>query len=264
MAIRLFLLFFPGFTELDDINTNERINYPELVPIEGGYFLMGQEGGEADEVPVHKVKLQDFHIGKYEVTVQEYRLYCELTGAKMPKEPEWGWIDDHPIMNVTWNNAFEYINWLNLSLNENYRLPTEAEFEYVIRQGGDSAVYPWGKNIPNENIADESKVSTGWNRGIWKGYNDGYPFTSPVGTFPSNKLGVHDINGNVWEWVSDWYSEYLNKDVVDPKGPKVGTHKVGRGASYNSDPWHCRSAGRNWMEPDEVISAGFRLAKQIK
>ncbi len=238
-------------------------NSPELVVISGGTFIMGTEDGEGDEKPVRRVTLSDFYIGKYEVTVAEYRLFTELTGQKMPKEPSWGWIDDHPIINLNWHQAKAYIEWLNDVLDENFRLPTEAEFEFVIREGKSGTKYSWTSyNTINENIADESFKNETL-RSIWDNYDDGYVFTSPVGSFASNDFGVYDINGNAWEWVSDWYDHYPDKDELDPKGPIDGTHKVGRGASYASDPWHTRIAGRSWVLP-EFEGPGFRLAKNLK
>lgn len=226
---------------------------------------MGQANGEGDEKPVHKVTLSDFYIGKYEVTVKQYKQFCEDTKKELPKAPDWGWIDSHPIMNISWNDANDYIKWLNKETGQNFRLPTEAEFEYVIRNGGKEGTYPFDKssNNPGENVADEafSRKNPNWSRSrIWADYDDGYVGTSPVGTFSANNLGVHDINGNAWEWVSDWYADYSSADVTDPKGPKDGKFKVGRGASFNADPWHTRSAGRNWVEP-EFKKPGFRIAK---
>lgn len=236
---------------------------PNMVLIKGGAFIMGDANGEGDERPVHEVTLGDFYMNKYELTVAEYRKFCSETGRDMPKEPEWGWIDNHPIINTSWYDAEAYINWINQKTGKSYRLPTEAEMAYVIRNGGEDGTYPWGEGTPKENIADESyKKSTG-RTNIWKGYDDGYEATSPVGSFVSNKLGIYDINGNMWEWVSDWYGDYSNSSVTNPKGPSKGTHKVGKGASYNADPWHVRSAGRNWVEP-EFEGPTFRLVLDIE
>ncbi|WP_165200536.1 formylglycine-generating enzyme family protein [Muriicola soli] len=234
---------------------------PIMVKIKGGTYIMGQNDGEGDERPEHLVEIEDFYIAKFEITVSEYREFCLATDRTMPKQPEWGWIDDHPIINTSWNDACDYIQWLNKRTGEDYRLPTEAEFEYVIRNGGEKGVYPWGKALPsNENLADESFRAKTSRSGIWKNYYDGYAFTAPVGSFKPNKLGVCDINGNIWEWCSDWYGEYSDQKSKNPIGATTGKHKVGRGASYGTDPWHSRSASRAYVEPD-FKRPGFRLAK---
>ncbi|NNE27892.1 MAG: formylglycine-generating enzyme family protein [Saprospiraceae bacterium] len=232
--------------------------------IQGGQFMMGQTDGEFDESPVHKVWLSDFYLAKYEVTVKEYRAYCAATNSTMPQQPEWGFQEDHPIINISWNDAQEYIKWLNKISGAAYRLPTEAEFEYVIKSGKQNSVYPWGSGLPvNENIADESRRDIPGRREIWNGYNDGFPYTSPVGSYSPNSFGVYDINGNAWEWVQDWYGKYTSEDKSNPAGPKEGKFKVGRGASFNADPWHSRSASRAFVEP-EFKGPGFRLAKSIE
>ncbi|OEK01291.1 hypothetical protein BFP97_07085 [Roseivirga sp. 4D4] len=240
-----------------------QVEKPEMVRVKGGSFMMGQTDGEGDERPIHKVLLNDFYIGKYEVTVAAYRSFCNATGRDMPKVPEWGWIDDHPIINTTWYDARDYIVWLNKTMNETYRLPTEAEFEYVMRDGGKPGVYPWGDGLPkNENLADESlKESTG-RTNVWKNHNDGFAFTAPVGSYAPNALGVYDINGNIWEWCNDWYYEYSSNEADNPKGAATGDSKVGRGASYDADPWHSRTASRAYVEPT-FQRPGFRLAKSI-
>jgi formylglycine-generating enzyme required for sulfatase activity len=241
--------------------SNVNVYNPQMVEIKGGTFIMGQKNGEGDEKPEHLVELKDFLIGKYEVTVAEYKDFCKETQREMPPEPEWGWIADHPIMNTSWNDAIAYINWLNGQTDEHYRLPTEAEFEYVIRNGGEPGIYPWGDGLPeNENIADESlKEATSSNR-IWNNYQDGFAYTAPVGSFNPNRLGIHDINGNIWEWCSDWYDKFSEVKAINPKGPGSGTYKVGRGGSYDSDPWHSRTASRAFVKP-EFRKPGFRLAK---
>ena len=251
-----FIVFCSVLLNCDKHKTNH-----EMVLIKGGTFLMGQEDGEGDEKPVHEVSLDDFFIGKFEITVAEYKEFCDETNRNMPKEPSFGWNDNHPIVNTSWFDAVAYIDWLNDKLGESYRLPTEAEFEYVIRNGGEAGIYPWGTDQPkNENIADETLAKEKSGRRFWQKYDDGYVNSSPVGAFPANKLGVHDINGNAWEWCSDWYDDYPSEAQKNPQGPDTGTHKVGRGASFDADPWHCRSAGRSWVNPT-FTGPGFRLAK---
>lgn len=260
-----FLFLIPilllSFSVLKEAPQESKTSKIEMVLINGGSFQMGQADGEFDEKPIFKVTLNDFQIGKYEVTVAQYRAFCEATGHSMPKKPKFGRQEDHPIVNTTWHDAMAFIDWYNEQTGENYRLPTEAEFEYVIRDGGKPGVYPWGEGRPkNENIADESYHKEIPSRSYWKGYDDGYVYLSPVGAFPPNALGVHDINGNVWEWVSDWHTEFTSEAKTNPKGPSEGKNKVGKGASFDADPWHARTASRSFVEP-EFTGPGFRLAK---
>lgn len=265
---KLATLFFMAFVlfgswTLNNKSTSLVTKTPQMVLVKGGEFLMGQADGEFDEKPVHRVKLKDFYIGKYEVTVAEYRLFVRETEGSMPAEPKWGWLNDHPIMNLSWIEATEYISWINQQTGENYRLPTEAEFEYVIRNGGKPGVFPWGDGKPkNENIRDISFSEKTGEARSWDGYDDGFAFTSPVGSFAPNDLGVHDINGNIWEWCSDWHDNYPKDFQENPTGPKSGKNKIGRGASFDSDPWHSRTASRAFVEPD-FKRPGFRLAKDI-
>ncbi|MCA0153466.1 formylglycine-generating enzyme family protein [Winogradskyella vincentii] len=239
-----------------------QVKHP-MVKIKGGTFIMGQNSGEGDEKPEHEVQILGFYMGKYEVTVKEYRKFCNATNRDMPKQPKWGWIDNHPIINTTWYDAQDYISWLNKVSSKNYRLPTEAEFEYVIRNGGQTGTYPWSDGQPkNENLADISFGNANNSNGIWKNYDDSFAHTSPVGSFESNLLGVYDINGNIWEWCNDWHQEYTSEKRINPKGPKTGIEKVGRGGSYNADPWHSRSASRAYVKPT-FEGPGFRLAKNL-
>ncbi len=231
--------------------------------IKGGTFMMGESDGEGDERPVHEVTLSDFYIARYEVTVKEYRLFCNQTDREMPAPPKWGWIDKHPIINTTWYDANDYIKWYSEKSGKTYRLPTEAEFEYLIRNGGKPGKYPWkNESLIEENIGDKSFAKASGRSNVWNGYDDGFKYTSPVGSFAPNELGIYDINGNMWEWVSDWYGDYPDQAVTNPQGPESGTHKVGRGASYNADPWHVRTAGRNWVEPG-FKGPTFRLAMDV-
>ena len=260
MAV-VFLGCMNSNSQENSATSTKNTTIPEIVFVKGGSFEMGQADGEFDEKPVHKVTLSDFYVGKFEISVGQYREFCTETGREMPKEPGWGWVEDHPIVNTSWNDSQAYINWLNKKTGESFRLPTEAEFDYVIREGGKPGDYPWGDGMPkNENIADESYSIEYPSRRFWKGYDDGYVHASPIGSFPANALGVHDINGNVWEWVSDWHTEFSGDPVKDPKGPETGKHKVGKGASFDADPWHSRTASRAFVEPT-FTAPGFRIAK---
>lgn len=241
-----------------------QVDHGQMQLVKGGIFMIGQANGEGDERPVHEVTLDDFYLSKYEVTVKAYKQFCEDTRREMPTTPEWGWIDNHPIINTTWYDAQAYIQWHNEKTGKIFRLPTEAEFEYVLRNGGKPGLYPWSnEKVIEENIADESYAQATGRTNIWEGYDDKFIYTSPVGSFAPNELGVFDINGNMWEWVSDWYGAYPEAPVKNPQGPKSGTHKVGRGASYNADPWHTRTAGRNWVKP-EFAKPSFRLAMSVE
>ncbi len=154
------LLFIIVFSLTGDLYAQD---YPELVKVEGGSFLMGNESRRAkpEEQPVHEVNLKDFYIGKTEVTVAQYRLYCEETGVEMPVEPSWGWNDNHPIVNVTWIDAMNYCEWLSEKLGIVITLPTEAEWEFAARGGNYSKGFKYS--------GSSAAIMAGWNRGNTKG-----------------------------------------------------------------------------------------------
>ncbi|MCK9484375.1 MAG: SUMF1/EgtB/PvdO family nonheme iron enzyme [Candidatus Marinimicrobia bacterium] len=269
---------------------------PDMVFIKGGTFQMGSNDGKGDEKPVHTVTMSDFWMGKYEVTVAEFEKFIAETGYQTNADKGDGsylwtgsiwekraginWRCDaqgnvrrsselnHPVIHVSWNDAVAYCEWLSRKIGKMYRLPTEAEWEYTARSGGKNYKYSWGNFDPEGrkggNIRDESaKRALGWS-GIWDGYDDGYVYTAPVGSFEPNELGLYDITGNVWEWCQDWYDSkyYQNSTQNNPAGPSSGTYRVLRGGSWLTGPFYVRCSIRHFSDPDNrFLFIGFRIAR---
>ena len=166
------------------------------------------------ELPQHSVFLDAFYIYKYDVTVAEFRVFCQATRRAMPLAPSWGWQDAHPIL-VNWNDAAAYAKWAGAAL------PTEAQWEKAAR-GVDGRIYPWG------DIWDDAKCNFNGGQNPAK--------TSPVGSFPAgaSPYGVMDMVGNVFQWCSDWFDEnyYQHSPTRNPTGPSTGTLRVMRGGSW--------------------------------
>lgn len=235
-----------------------------MIFIPGGWFQMGSPY-KTDEQPVHRVYVDAFFLDKTEVTVAEYRFFCRATNRKMPPQPEWS-SDDHPVVNVSWYDASAYAQWMGK------RLPTEAEWEYAARA---HASEPFGYSVIGKsmyghswgNIADQSILSVKTRFPIKEQYDDGYPFTAPVGSFPANFFGLHDLEGNVLEWCQDWYSPdgYSDPQNMNPTGPSSGRYKVIRGASWNRSGQYLRATYRTWYVPSVTFNfLGFRCAKDYK
>ena len=221
---------------------------PEMVFVRGGSYQMGDVFGDGydDEQPVHEVVLDDFYIGKYTVTFEEYDRYCEETGAASPDDEGWG-RGRRPVMNVSWEDAQEYIKWLNQITGKKYRLPTEAEWEYACRSGGKKEKYS------GSDKADSVARHHG---------NSGYK-THPVGQKSGNGLGLYDMSGNVREWVNDWYGKdyYGNSPKYNPQGPDNGEDRMLRGGSWCCRPVLVRSSFRDWDTPNSRSNTiGFRVA----
>lgn len=235
-------------------------NKPVMVLIKGGSFMMGNDLGEMDERPAHRVEVKDYYLAKYEVTKAEYDLFCSETGKARPPETYSEIKDDHPVSFVSWLDAMDYISWLNEKLNKNYRLPSEIEFEYALRAGGKAMDYSWGNGAPEkENIADESLRNKEPNAKIWESYDDGYPYLSPVGAMGFNALGLADLNGNTWEWCSDEYNAYPGGQLHERLASDSTILRVARGAGFRTDPWHTRVTTRSAVD-ENFKKPGFRLA----
>jgi formylglycine-generating enzyme required for sulfatase activity len=241
-----------------------------MVRIPAGAFTMGSNDGDADEKPVHQPYVSEFFVDKYEVTNRQYKQFCDATGRTPPSDPDFAGMPnyftscpDYPVVNVSWEDASAYARWAGK------RLPTEAEWEKAAR-GSDGRKYPWGNGAPgssrNGNFADEAAKRKYSNWSIVEGYDDGYVYTAPVGSFPSgaSPYGCMDMAGNVWEWCNDWYSDkyYQSSANNDPQGPSSGSDRVVRGGCWYYSAGCLRCAGRYFWVPasrDDFI--GFRCAR---
>jgi formylglycine-generating enzyme required for sulfatase activity len=259
-----------------------------MVLIPAGEFLMGSPPGEgsASERPQHKVYLNSFYIDKYEVINSWFKKFVDATGYVTDAERR-GWsftavrgspnnkvadanwrhprgpgsdileIMDHPVVQVTWNDAAAYATWAGK------RLPTEAEWEKAARSV-DGREYSWGNNKPDGtqcNFAD-SHTFFPWSD---ESSNDGYKYTSPVGSFKSggSPYGVHDMAGNVWEWCADRFDGdyYESSPKENPQGPSTGSTRVFRGGSWFND---ARAVRLTLRRPGRPVGSydmiGFRCA----
>lgn len=216
-----------------------------LIP--AGEFVMGSDDGDSDEKPRRRVYVDAFLIDKYEVTNSQFRGFMEAAGWAAPSY----WNNSRfngptqPVVGVSWHDADAYCRWVGK------RLPTEAEWEKAAR-GADGRRFPWG----NASV-EKSKAQ----------YNSDSPAgTVSVGSFPdgASPYGVHDMAGNVWEWVSDWYdkSYYQRAPIYNPKGPDTGQLRVLRGGSWNDGPRNLRSSNRSSLDPENrSLNLGFRCVR---
>ncbi len=217
------------------------------VRVPAGAFKMGDTFGDGftHERPVHMVQLDEFYLAQTPVTVAQYQVFCKVTRKEMPDPPEWGWFDDHPMVNVTWQDAVDFCKWVGV------RLPTEAEWEYAAREGG--------RKIKWSGTSNESKLD----EYAWYDKNSGGK-THAVAKKRPNGLGLYDMSGNVDEWCSDWYGEdYYGYDVVkNPQGPNTGDSRIMRGGCYFYNSPHCRVSERLIGNLDVTIDwNGFRVVR---
>ncbi len=227
---------------------------PEMIEIPAGDFRMGDiDGfGMPDEMPVREVSIrQPFALGRYPVTFAEYDFFCERTGRIPPEDGGWG-RGPRPVIIVSWECARDYVEWLSGETGESYRLPSEAEWEYAARAGTETA-YPWGDTMEKScaNFLGEGAPSR----------------TTPVGLYPPNGFGLHDMHGNVWEWVEDvWHDNYEGAPTDGSPWVTTGDPqlRVLRGGSWYAFANRTRSAARNWFRATgRNVSMGFRLARDV-
>ncbi len=247
------------------------------------------------EYPQHRVRItRPFYLGTYHVTRGQFRQFVKDSGYKsdaekgeMPGALDWdpdkkdfvfndkySWrntgfaqTDEHPVVNISWNDAAAFCKWLSGKEGKTYRLPTEAEWEYACRAGTTTRYY--SGDDPETlatvgNVADaafKAKIAD-WGHAIKA--NDGCVFTAPVGKYKPNAFGLYDMHGNAWQWCADWYAKdyYAKSPVDDPKRPDTGLVRVLRGGSWCDGPNYTRSASREWDKPDDRNDfVGFRVAR---
>jgi formylglycine-generating enzyme len=276
-----------------DKNTIQELHMPDgFVFIKGGTYLMGSPENEAerkDDEIQHQVKVGDFYMAKFPVTVTQFETFISEVNYRTDADKEgnsyiWdfsngnfynqksgvNWRCDtrgelqtdkqHPVIHVSWNDASAYSKWLSKKLNKTLRLPTEAEWEYACR-AGTTTPFNTGDNLTTEQA----------------NYDGNYPYqnypkggniqkTTPVGSYPPNGWGLYDMHGNVLEWCLDWYGEkYYNEckqqGVVDnPQGPESGSNRVLRGGCWYNGARSCLSASRFCGNPGcRFNDVGFRL-----
>jgi formylglycine-generating enzyme required for sulfatase activity len=261
--------------------------YGELVYVPAGPFTMGDNlgDGESRERPVHKVELDGFYIGKYEVTNVQFRKFRDdpgygdpklwPDGKPLPKDqiPYWTQANNHgggtpgsdnyPVIGVNWDGATAYCNWVSAKTGKKYRLPTEAEWEKAAR-GTDQRRFPWGNSIDHSyaNYVGSQQFDTVREGGFYDGSRRGdvntHSNASPYGAF--------DMAGNVMEWCQDWYSRdyYQTSPARNPQGPSSGAYRVVRGGSFFFEPADLRTSARSaaWPSLQAFRMLGFRVARQ--
>ncbi|MBT3256293.1 MAG: formylglycine-generating enzyme family protein [Deltaproteobacteria bacterium] len=222
-----------------------------FVWVPGGCYQMGcgswAGNCDSDEEPVHEVCLDGFWMGKYEVTIGQYRKFLQDGGSRLGVDwkdedcplgkgrshalsgNKFGSSDNQPMVEVSWYGAKAFAAWLSGKTGKRLRLPTEAQWEYACRSGGK----------PERYAGEEGRVG----RVAWYSRNSGGR-THEVGTKAPNGLGIFDMSGNVWEWCRDWYGKYGSSSRKNPTGPAGGSSRVIRGGY--------------WYDPAEVVRCGFR------
>lgn len=224
--------------------TNTMAQKPEMISVKGGTFIMGNKDF-ADAKP-HSVTVSGFKIGKFEITVGEYKKYCKDTNTKLPEQPNWGWDDQNPIVNVTYKDAVAYCNWLGEKYGGDWRLPTEAQWEFAARGGTKSNNFKYS----GSDDLDEA----GW-------YEDNSAEkTQDVGRKKPNELGIYDMSGNADEWCKDWYGPYNDTSQTNPKGAEFGESRLLRGGSWFDNSKYCHIAFRFHKDPTYTYKTkGFRV-----
>ena len=229
------------------------------VRVEAGTFQMGCVPDDPfcleSERPRHEVTLSAFDLMETEVTVGQYDRFVQTIGYARPEEPDFPQGRAHPVVHLAWNDAAVFCAWASA------RLPTEAEWEYAARGGSDGTIFWWGNQLTRDyaNFGHtECCVGTTGGADTWVN-------TAPVGSFPANGLGFHDISGNVWEWVDGWIDDfYTDAPVTNPQPSESGRLRVMRGASWLNYPEVWRLSVRLAFSAEAHTSnVGVRCARDV-
>jgi len=291
---------YSPFDTFFDVSNDNRV-LPKMVVMPTGQFIMGSRIGAKHEKPTHKVQFNyGFAISQNEISVQDFKLFIDnsdyqsdadknnrsrvydLRTGRLKNKNHTNWQrnyigkkakDDDPVIHVSWNDAMAYTRWLSEQTGKNYRLPTEAEFEYVLRAGSTS-LFPWGDDTPStiiENLTGKLDRSKGesrmkWEQGFEK-YNDKFWGPAPVGSFISNPFKLNDTAGNVMEWVMDcWHDSYIRAPIDGSSwtNPGCEDHVIRGGSWSNAKPdfssSHRFKARANFSD----ARLGFRIAIDLK
>jgi formylglycine-generating enzyme required for sulfatase activity len=227
------------------------ISMPDMVVIPEGFFLMGSEDGQENEMPQRRVWVDRFGLGKYPVTNREYKIYVDET--QTPGPPFWleaMFADlDQPVVGVNWDEATAYCQWLGERTGREFRLASEAERERAARGKLEGARYPWGDEPPWERPYTGCDLQTGG--------------PERVGANPPNDFGLYDMSEGVHEWCSDYYDAgyYRYAPERNPRGPSFGQRRASRGGSWRHRIKFSRCAARSSLPPTfKYPDYGFRLA----
>jgi formylglycine-generating enzyme len=233
-----------------------------MVLLPPGDFIMGSDSPDAqpNEQPLTPVTLGSFYIAQHPITNAQFEQFDPPHRSKRIDVAG----DDHPVVYVASFDAVKFCEWLSQKDGKTYRLPTEAEWEYAAR-GADSRKYPWGNQTGPGVFANFADASTTF---PWRDpqINDGYPLTSPVGTFPAGAsfFAIEDMAGNVWEWCLDFYQPLAGSPKVNPRGPASGPKRVYRGGSWKSRFTNLRASARTSNAPNYSCNdLGFRIVCEI-
>ncbi|QWR77729.1 formylglycine-generating enzyme family protein [Candidatus Magnetomonas plexicatena] len=248
--------------------TTDTVTSMVFVPVKCGCFEMGDTVGDGDpnERPAREVCVNDFSMGKYEVTNEQFRKFRpdhdsgKFEGLTLNE-------DKQPVVNVSWEDATEFAKWLSKKSGHTYRLPSEAEWEYAARSGTKTSHY-WGNDTAEAcTYANVSDVTAQKRFSKWRSFNcdDGFLVAAPVGSFKPNAYGLYDMLGNAWEWVQDIYNAeaYSKLPKNNPVYEGSGEYRVERGGGWSNGPMGVRSSHRIGLTPTfGHRSLGFRLVME--